>query len=293
MVPRSLLFVPGDSERKLAKAESTRADALVLDLEDAVVPERLPVARAMVRDYLKSRADRGRQQLWVRINPLRSGAAVEDLAAVMPGAPDGIMLPKPDSAADCITLGHYLTALETREGHEPGTTKIIPVATETPRAMFALESYVGATDRLLALTWGAEDLSTAIGASTNRLPEGEYEFTYRLARSLCLLGARAAGVAAIDTVWVNFRDAAGLSADAKAARRAGFSGKIAIHPDQVDPINAAFTPDEAEVAEAKRVVALFDAAAGAGAVQLDGRMLDRPHLTQAQRLIELAARTRP
>lgn len=293
MVPRSFLFVPGDSERKLAKAQSTRADALILDLEDAVAAERLPVARAMVRDHLKARADRSKQQLWVRINPLRTAAAIEDLAAIMPGAPDGIMLPKPDSAADAITLDHYLTALEAREGHKAGTTKILPVATETARAMFALDSYVGATRRLLGLTWGAEDLSTALGASTNRLPDGEYEFTYRLARSLCLLGARAAGVAAIDTIWVNFKDPQGLSADASAARRAGFSGKMAIHPDQVDPINAAFTPDEGELAEARRIVAAFAAAGGAGAVQLEGRMLDRPHLTQAQRLLDLAALNRP
>jgi citrate lyase subunit beta/citryl-CoA lyase len=292
MILRSLLFVPGDSERKLAKAQLSRADALVLDLEDAVAAERLPVARTMVRDYLKSRTARSKQQLWVRVNPLQTALALDDLADVMPGAPDGIMLPKCDSAAQTVTLGHYLSALEAREGLRPGSTKILPVATETPCAMFALDSYVGASDRLAALTWGAEDLSTALGASTNRLPDGEYEFTYKLARSLCLLGAHAAGVAAIDTIWGNFRDAEGLAADSKAARRAGFSGKIAIHPDQVDVINAAFSPDEKEIAAAQRVIDAFAAAKGAGAVQLDGRMLDRPHLTQAQKLLQLAAQLR-
>ncbi len=254
--------------------------------------ERLPVARAMVRDYLKSRVDRSKQQLWVRVNPLQTPLALDDLAAVMPGAPDGIMLPKCDSAAQTVTLDHYLSALEVREGLRPGATRILPVATETPRAMFALDSYAGASPRLVALTWGAEDLSAAIGASTNRLPDGEYEFTYKLARALCLLGAHAAGVAAIDTVWTNFRDAEGLAADSKAARRAGFSGKIAIHPDQVDVINSAFSPDEKEIAAAQRVIDAFAAAKGAGAVQLDGRMLDKPHLTQAQKLLQLAAHLR-
>jgi citrate lyase subunit beta/citryl-CoA lyase len=245
----------------------------------------------MVKEYLQSRRPRGRQQLWVRINPIQTPKALVDLAAIMPGGPDGIMLPKSDSAAEAVTLGHYLSALEAREGLAAESTRILPVATETPRAMFALGSYSGATSRLFGLTWGAEDLSTAIGASTNRLLDGEYEFTYKLARSLCLLGASAAGIAAIDTLFSNFKDAAGLLADSKAARRAGFSGKIAIHPDQVDIINEAFTPDENEVAFARRVVDAFSTAGGAGTIQLDGKMLDRPHLTQAQHLLELAARS--
>lgn len=286
---RSILFVPGDSERKLAKAEASKADALVLDLEDAVVPERLDFARGLVCEYLRSRPERKRQQIWVRINPIQSPMALRDLAAVMPGAPSGILLPKSDSATETVTLGHFLSALEAREGLADGSTRIIPVATETPRAMFALGTYAGASARLAGLTWGAEDLSTALGASTNKLLDGEYEFTYKLARSLCLVGAAAAGVAAIDTIWGNFRDMEGLSADAKAARRAGFTGKIAIHPDQIDPINAAFTPDESEIAFAHRVVAAFSSSGGLGAIQIDGRMLDRPHLTQAQHLLDLAA----
>ena len=288
---RSFLFVPGDSERKLAKAETTQADALILDLEDAVAPENIERARGMVKEFLQARRPRGRQQLWVRINPIQTPKALADLAAIMPGGPDGIMVPKADSAAEAVTLGHYLSALETRDGLALESTRILPVATETARAMFALGSYHGASARLFGLTWGAEDLSTAIGASTNRLLDGEYEFTYKLARSLCLLGASAAGVAAIDTIWSNFKDADGLLADSLAGRRAGFSGKMAIHPDQVDIINQAFTPDANEVAFAQRVVDAFAAAGGAGALQLDGKMLDRPHLTQAQKLLELAARS--
>jgi citrate lyase subunit beta/citryl-CoA lyase len=286
---RSLLFVPGDSERKLAKAVAGPADALILDLEDAVSADRIDIARGMVREFLRAHSDRSRQQLWVRINPISSDKALGDLAAIMPGAPDGIMLPKADSAAETITLGHFLSALEAREGLRPQSTHILPVATETPRAMFALGSYHGASARLIGLTWGAEDLSTAVGASTNRLLDGEYEFTYKLARSLCLLGAKGAGIAAIDTIWANFRDAPGLKADAEAARRAGFSGKIAIHPDQIEVINAAFTPDAKDVEFARRVVEGFAAAGGAGAIQLDGKMLDKPHLTQAEQLLSLAA----
>jgi citrate lyase subunit beta/citryl-CoA lyase len=288
---RSFLFVPGDSERKLAKAETTQADALILDLEDAVAPENIERARGMVKEFLQARRPRGRQQLWVRINPIQTPKALADLAAIMAGGPDGIMLPKADSAAEAVTLGHYLSALETRDGLALESTRILPVATETARAMFALGSYHGASARLFGLTWGAEDLSTAIGASTNRLLDGEYEFTYKLARSLCLLGASAAGVAAIDTIWSNFKDTDGLLADSRAGRRAGFSGKMAIHPDQVDIINQAFTPDASEIAFAQRVVDAFAAAEGAGALQLDGKMLDRPHLTQAQKLLELAARS--
>ena len=290
MTLRSFLFVPGDSERKQAKAESSQADALILDLEDAVTPENLPRAREMVREYLRARRERGRQQLWVRVNPLQTETALADLAAVMPGAPDGIVLPKSDSAEQTITLGHYLSALETREGLPLGSTRILPVATETARAMFALGTYHGASTRLFGLTWGAEDLSAAIGASSNRTLDGQYEFTYKLARSLCLLAASAAGIAAIDTLYPNFKDPDGLLVDSKAARVAGFSGRIAIHPDQVDIINRAFTPDENEVAFARRVVDAFANAGGAGAIQLDGKMLDRPHLTQAQKLLELARR---
>lgn len=284
MALRSLLFVPGDSERKLAKAPASGADALILDLEDAVDAARLPAAREMVREYLTARPASG-PELWVRINPLDSGLALDDLAAVVRGRPDAILLPKGQGAADITVLDHYLAALEAREGVSPGAIGIMPVATETAAAMFNLGGYAGCSARLRGLTWGAEDLAAVLGAASNRREDGEYDFTYQMARSLCLLGATAAGVAAIDTIWGNFRDADGLHKDATRARRAGFVGKIAIHPDQVAIINAAFTPDAADVARARRIVDAFEQAPGVGTLQLDGEMLDRPHLKQAMRIL--------
>ena len=288
MILRSLLFVPGDSDRKLARGEACPADALILDLEDSVAPDRTEVARGMVRSYLESRSDRSEQQLWVRINPLQTGKALPDLAAVVGGKPDGIVLPKPDSGADVTLLDHYLTALETREGLVPGGTKIIPVATETPKAVFALGTYAGSSPRLVGMTWGAEDLSAALGASTNKEASGGWAFTYELARSLCLAGAVAADVQPIDTLHADFRDLAGLAASSKASRRLGFTGRVAIHPDQVPAINAAYSPDEAEIAFARRVVDAFAAAPATGVVGLDGKMLDMPHLKQANRLLAMA-----
>lgn len=297
MALRSLLFVPGDSERKLAKAASSGADALILDLEDAVDAARLPAAREIVREYLLARPKgetqpgphqsnvRSTPQLWVRINPLDSGLALDDLAAVVRAAPDAILLPKGQGAADIKVLDHYLTALEAREGLPAGQIGIMPVATETAAAMFNLGGYAGCSARLRGLTWGAEDLAAVLGAASNRLDGGEYDFTYQMARSLCLLGATAAGVSAIDTIWGNFRDADGLRQDATRARRAGFVGKIAIHPDQVAIINDAFTPDAADVARARRIVDAFEQAPGVGTLQLDGEMLDRPHLKQALRIL--------
>ncbi len=285
MTLKSLLFVPGDSEKKMAKAQGSQATALILDLEDSVTAERISLARDMVRDFLLANRDRTKQKLWVRINPIRTPLALTDLAGIVAGGPDGIMLPKIQTIQDVVLLDNYLSALEQREGIPLGQTRIIPVATETPEAMFELKSYRGASARLLGLTWGAEDLSTAVGASTNRLENGEYEFTYLLARSLCLLGAHAAGLQAIETITANFRDQELLSREVRASRRAGFSGKIAIHPDQIDVINSGFTPDEAEIAQARAVVAAFDNAGGAGTVQLSGKMIDKPHLTQAIRLL--------
>lgn len=285
---KSLLFVPGDSEKKMAKALATAASAVILDLEDAVAVDRIDIARGMVNEFLASHRDRSRQQLWVRVNPLDGPLALADVVGVVRGGPDGIILPKIESADDIVTLDRYLTALEARDGVAPGSIRIIPVATETPHAMFAIGSYRGVSARLAGLTWGAEDLSTAVGASTNRLDSGEYEFTYQLARSLCLLGATTAGVQAIDTITPDFRDRERLVREVRISRRAGFTGKIAIHPDQVDGINAGYAPDDEEVRHATAVVDAFERAGGAGAVQLEGKMLDKPHLTQALRVLALA-----
>jgi len=283
---RSMLFVPGDSERKLAKGEGAGADALILDLEDAVAADRRPFARSLVREYLAARlGDARRPALWVRINPLDSGDALADLAGVMPGAPDGIVVPKTNSGEDVVRLDHYLSALEAREGVAPGRTRILPVATETAGALFHLSSYAGASARLHGLTWGAEDLPAALGASTNRGPDGELAFVYQLARALCLAAAVAADVQPLDTVFPDFRDLAGLERNAARARMDGFTGKIAIHPDQVPVIQTAFTPSAAELAHARAVVAAFDANPDAGTVALDGKMLDRPHLVQARKTL--------
>jgi citrate lyase subunit beta/citryl-CoA lyase len=283
MSARSWLFVPGDSERKLAKGAASVADALIVDLEDSVAPARLPAARALTAAFIAAQA--GPPEIWVRVNALASGLALADLAAVLPAGPAGILLPKAESAADVATLGHYLSALEVAAGRPDGGTKIMVVATETPGALFTLGSYAAAGPRLSGLTWGAEDLAAELGAASNRVAGGGYEFTYRLARSLCLAGAAAAGVAAIDTVFTDFRDSAGLAAEASAARRAGFVGKLAIHPDQVEAINRAFTPDAAEIAHAERIVAAFAANPGTGVVGLDGKMIDMPHLKQARRIL--------
>ena len=284
MTLKSLLFVPGDSEKKLAKAASTGADALLLDLEDAVSQDRLPIARGLVLDYLKSH-DRSSQQVWVRINPLNTQLSLPDLVAVMPGKPDGIVLPKPLNASDVLQLDHFLSALEQREGIKAGHTRILPVATEVAGALFSLNTYAGCSARLAGLTWGAEDLATAVGASTNKKDNGEFDDTFVLARSLCLLAAAHAGVQAIDTLSVDFRHADSLQADVQRAKRQGFSGKLAIHPDQVAIINAGFTATPEELQHAQRIVDAFAQSGGAGAVQLDGKMVDKPHLTQALRLL--------
>jgi citrate lyase subunit beta / citryl-CoA lyase len=284
---RSLLFVPGDSEKKLAKSISTSADALILDLEDSVSPDRTAIARSMVAEFLKAHGQR-QQQLWVRINPLQTPLALHDLVAVMAGKPDGIMLPKPLNAKDAQHLDHCLSALEVREGLELGSTRIIPVATEVAGALFDLQSYAGATPRLQGLTWGAEDLATALGATSNRNEQGDFTFTYQLARSLCLLASAHAEVQAIDTLSVDFKDMKALAADVQNARREGFSGKLAIHPDQVEVINQGFTPSAHDLSHAQRIVDAFAQAQGAGAVQLDGKMVDKPHLTQALRLLQLS-----
>lgn len=279
---RSFLFVPADSERKLARAAEAGADVLLLDLEDSVGAERKPAARAMAAAWL---ATPGRPAAFVRVNAFDTGLAFLDLAAVLAGRPQGIMLPKCAGAADVARLAAALDALEARDGIPPGSTRILPIATETAGALFSLGSYAGAP-RLAALTWGAEDLATSVGARANK-HAGLFDDVFVLARALCLAGAAHAGVPAIDTVYPDFRDEAGFAAECADARRMGFAGKMAIHPGQVAAINAAFTPTEAERAHAQAIVDAFAANPGAGVVSLGGKMVDRPHLVAARRLLGL------
>ena len=286
---RSFLFIPGDSEKKLGKVDGVAADAFILDLEDAVAVARKPMAREMVPAFIKERPRTGRKsQLWVRVNPLDTPWTLEDLAAIVPVAPDGIMLPKVNGPEDVARVSHYLSALEAASGVEQGSIRILPVATETTVSPFRLGDYAAAgLDRLYGLTWGAEDLSSAIGASGNTDANGEWTHTYKMVRSLCLLGAHAAGGEAVDTLYVDFRDPEGLRASCKAARAEGFSGRVAIHPAQVDIINESFSPSSDEVDFARRVVELFAANPDSGTLGLDGKMLDIPHLKQAERTLAM------
>lgn len=271
---RSLLFVPGDRPDRMEKASRSGADALILDLEDAVAPDAKPAAREAVAAFLeRERA----LPLFVRVNPLDSGLTPADLAAVLPAQPDGIVLPKAEGAASVEALVRLDVAVP-----------VLPIATETPAAIFALGSYAAVADRLAGLTWGAEDLPAAIGAAASREADGSYTPPYQLARSLTLFGAHAAGVPAIETVYPDFRDLDGLAAYAARGRRDGFAGMMAIHPAQVPVINAAFTPSDEEIAHARRVVALFAANPGAGALSLDGKMVDAPHLKAARALLARA-----
>ncbi len=290
MIIRSWLFVPGDSDKKLEKARTNPADALLLDLEDAVADDRQEEARAKLVDYLKDRTDRSTQQLWVRINPMDSPLSLGDLAAVMQGAPDGICLPKPSSAADINKLADYLSALETREGLPLGSTKIICVATETADALLRFESYLeGVSERLVAMTWGAEDLMAALGATENRIPgTKQYDAPFMLARSLTLAAARAIDAQPVGGVYTDFRDDEGLAEECAHDRRNGFVGKLAIHPGQVDIINQAFTPSDEEIDWSKQVVDAFESNPGVGATSIDGKMLDMPHLKQARQVLALA-----
>lgn len=288
MALRSMLFVPADSQRKLAKAQDSRADALILDLEDAVAPAQKPAARLAAAAYIEAHATRLSAQLYVRINPLDSGLALDDLATVVVPGLAGLMLPKTTSAADVLRLGHYLDVLEARAGMAPGTVRIVPVATETAQAMLTMHTYTPGIARLAAITWGAEDLSAAIGAISNREEDGTLSPLYTLANSLCLCAAASAGVPALDTLYADFRDGAGLAASCRQARRRGFRGRIAIHPDQVDVINQSFTPSEAELAKAQRVVDAFAAQPDAGTLSIDGVMVDIPHLKQARQTLGLA-----
>jgi citrate lyase subunit beta/citryl-CoA lyase len=287
---RSLLFIPADDERKLAKGVTTGADALILDLEDSVGAARKAAARALAAQYLADTRPRGgRPRLYVRINALDTDRWQDDIAGVTGARPDGILLPKPRSGEDVHKLSLALSHAEERAGAQVGSTRIVAIATETPIALFQLHTYAESSSRLEALAWGAEDLSALVGATATREADGRtWTSPYRLARDLTLLAAAAAGVQAIDTVFVNFRDAEGLRLECEAAARDGFTGKLAIHPGQVEAINAAFTPSAEAVAAAEEIVALFADNPGAGTLSLRGQMIDRPHLKRAERTLARA-----
>jgi citrate lyase subunit beta/citryl-CoA lyase len=274
--PRSWLFVPADSERKITKALDSEADAIIFDLEDSVAPPMKPVGRDLLRNLLKRS---GGPQWWVRVNPLGSEFHKDDLELLGIADIQGIVLPKAESGEDVRQLSH-------RTGNIP----VHAIVTETAASLFGLLSYRDPALPLAAMSWGAEDLSAALGASSKYDSDGDLSFTYRLARSLCLAGAVAAGAQPVDGVFADFTDEKGLKAEAEAARREGFTGKLAIHPAQVSVINAAFTPSGEDLRHAEEVVAAFEAQPGAGVLSVGGKMVDRPHLVQARRVLERAAR---
>lgn len=279
---RSLLFVPGDRPERFAKAAASGADAIILDLEDSVSLANKDAARHAIADYLAGTRE---VVTLVRVNPLDGHLTAADVAAILAAGPDAIMLPKAEGAPSIAQLDTILRSEAARDASLP---PILPIATETAAAIFTLGSYREAKDRLLGLTWGAEDLPAAIGATTSREADGSYTSPYEVARALTLFAAHAAGAAAIDTVFPAIKDEAGLAAYAARARRDGFTGMMAIHPSQVEPINAAFTPSADEAARAQAIVDAFAANPGAGVLQVDGKMVDAPHLKQAKHILSLA-----
>ncbi|WP_262031479.1 HpcH/HpaI aldolase/citrate lyase family protein [Microvirga sp. Mcv34] len=288
---RSLLFVPGDSRKKLEKGLNSGADALLIDLEDSVALDAKEEARRITTAFLaEQRQEVQRPRLFVRVNGLTTGLIDADLDSVMRSSPDGIVLPKTVGGTDVAHLGAKLAVREAEFGLEDGGTRILAIATENAAGVFALGTFAGASHRLMGLTWGGEDLSADLGAEANRTEDGAYTAPYRLARSLTLFGAAAAGIDAIDSVFTNFRDLAGLEAECSAARRDGFVAKMAIHPAQVPVINETFTPSAESIERAQAVIEAFKAHPGAGVVGVNGEMLDRPHLLRAERLLRRAGR---
>jgi citrate lyase subunit beta/citryl-CoA lyase len=284
---RSLLFVPGDDERKIAKALDSAADALILDLEDAVAPQRKAAAREVCASALRSA--KTSKAMFVRMNALDTADAMQDLRAVVAAKPFGIVLPKCRHAQDVRRLASALDTIEAQAHIERRNIRILPIVTETAASLFGLGTYAeAASPRLCGMMWGGEDLAADIGAVANRDASGRYTAPYELARALCLLGAAAASVLPVDAVYTNFRDSEGLKAEALEGLRSGFGAKAAIHPAQIDVINEAFTPSRSDVEWAQRIVAAFDAVGGAGVASLDGKMLDRPHLRGARRTLERA-----
>lgn len=288
---RSLLFVPGDSDRKFAKARECGADVLICDLEDAVAPSQKAAARERVSEWL-GEADTIAPALFVRVNPLDTGLTEADLAAVVRPGLAGIVLPKANGAQNVETVSELIAPLERDGGIEDRSVSILVVATETPAAMFALGSYAPAHPRLIGLTWGAEDLGAAIGITSNKEADGSWTFPFQVARAQCLFAAANAGVAPIDTLYADFTDDAGLEADCRRSRRDGFTGRIAIHPAQVDTINRCFTPSPEELDEARKVVAAFAANPDAGTLGIDGKMYDIPHLVTARQILAAAGEDR-
>ena len=284
---RSMLFIPGDSERKFAKGRASAADVLICDLEDSVAASQKDAARSMVAGWLDDAANVG-PALFVRVNPLDTGLTAADLAAIVKPGLAGIMLPKANGAQDVAAISAMIDPLELAAGMAPNSVKIIVVATETPAAMFALGSYAPAHPRLVALTWGAEDLGAAIGVTSNRQDDGSWTFPFQVARAQCLFAAANAGVAPIESIHANFRDIEGLESVGRASRRDGFLGQMAIHPDQVETINRCFTPSDEEIAEARKIVGAFAANPDAGTLGIDGKMYDMPHLKAAQKILTAA-----
>lgn len=285
---RSMLFVPGDRPDRFTKAVESGADAVIFDLEDSVVPARRAGARKEIAQYISSA---GRAvALWVRVNPVQSDESLADLAAVMDARPDGIMLPKARSGADVHETSHWMEALEARAGLPRGSVGLIPLITESAAAVLNAASFTAPPPRVRGLTWGAEDLAADLGAISNRAHDGAFDPAYVQARTACLLAAAAAGIAAIDTVDTEIRDATALERRVRDSRRQGFTGKMAIHPAQVVAIHAGFRPTEAEVEWASRVMEAFRGAPEAGVLSLDGRMLDKPHIRQAERILAEARR---
>jgi citrate lyase subunit beta/citryl-CoA lyase len=283
---RSLLFVPGDSDRKFVKAQGSGADALILDLEDSVAPAQKAGARALVANLLNDQSPRS-WSFFVRTNALDTDLALDDLAAIVKPGLDAILVPKANGSEDLLRFSHYLDAFETKAGMPIGSVKIAVVATETAKALFALGTYAPPHSRLTGLTWGAEDLAAVLGATANRETEGGWTFPYQVARAQCLFAAVAAEVTPIDTIYADFRDLEGLERDCRSSRRDGFLGRMAIHPDQVATINRCYTPTESEIAHARRIVEAFAANPGAGALGIDGKMVDIPHLKAAQKTLAL------
>ena len=290
---RSLLFVPADGGPKLEKAITSGADAVIVDLEDSIVPERKEAARSAALDFLKrAGAAKQRPRLLVRINGLDTGMTDADLDAIVVGSPDAILFPKAEGGATVAHVDAKLTAREAIAGLREGSIKILAQTVESAAGLFTAGTYRSCSSRLIGMTWGPEDLSAELGAETNRDSAGDLTEPYRIARAMCLLGAAAAKVPAIETIHVDFRNPDGLRKDTEIARRDGFAGRLAIHPAQVPVINEVFTPSTAQIEKAKAIIAAFAAQPGAGTVGIDGKMYDRPHLARAQRLLE-AAKTRP